>query len=157
MVEGNLNCESDTRPEEYIIENILDGKCDIILNENIEEHTRETESGETKTYFTYDMYRIVKNNYRDTLEDDLKDNAKFNIWLDFAKEQYENQAENVPLEERLSTAEAVIAEILGGEVQSMSAIVKFYVLQIKMKKMTLDDVPAKWRKQVEEELEKESE
>lgn len=39
----------------------------------------------------------------------------------------------------------------------MSAIVKFYVLQIKMKKMTIDDVPAKWRKQVEEELEKESE
>lgn len=39
----------------------------------------------------------------------------------------------------------------------MSAIVKFYVLQIKMKKMTLDDVPKKWKKQVKEELEKESE
>lgn len=39
----------------------------------------------------------------------------------------------------------------------MSAIVKFYVLQIKMKKMTIEDVPVKWRKQVEEELEKESE
>lgn len=39
----------------------------------------------------------------------------------------------------------------------MSAIVKFYVLQIKMKKMTLDDVPAKWRKQVEEELKKDFE
>lgn len=116
MVEVNLNCESDTRPEKYIIENILDGKCDIILNENIEEHTRETEGEETKTYFTYDMYRIVKNSYRDTLEDDLKDSTKFNMWLDFAKEQYENQAENVSLEERLSTAEAVIAEILGGEV-----------------------------------------
>jgi len=39
----------------------------------------------------------------------------------------------------------------------MSAIVKFYVLQIKMKKMTIDDVPEKWREQVREELEKESE
>lgn len=39
----------------------------------------------------------------------------------------------------------------------MSAIVKFYVLQIKMKKMTIDDVPRKWRQQVIEELEKESE
>lgn len=39
----------------------------------------------------------------------------------------------------------------------MSAIVKFYVLQIKMKKMTIDDVPTKWREQVREELEKESE
>ena len=39
----------------------------------------------------------------------------------------------------------------------MSAIVKFYVLQIKMKKITIDDVPVKWRQQVIEELEKESE
>ena len=39
----------------------------------------------------------------------------------------------------------------------MSAIVKFYVLQKKKKKMTIDDVPRKWRQQVIEELEKESE
>lgn len=39
----------------------------------------------------------------------------------------------------------------------MSAIVKFYVLQIKIKKMAIDDVPAKWREQVRKELEKESE
>lgn len=116
MVEVNLNCESDTRPEEYIIENILDGKCDIVLNENIEEHSKKDENGETKTYFTYDMYRIVKNNYRDTLENDLSNDNGFLVWLNFAKEQYGKQAENVPLEERLSTAEAVIAEILGGEV-----------------------------------------
>ena len=37
----------------------------------------------------------------------------------------------------------------------MNTIVKFYVLQIKMKKMTIDDVPQKWREQVREELEKE--
>lgn len=116
MVEVNLNCESDTRPEKYIIENILNGKCDIILNENIEEYSKEDENGETKTYFTYDMYRIVKNNYRDTLENDLSTEAGFLVWLNFAKKQYENQAEKISLEERLSTAEAVIAEILGMEV-----------------------------------------
>lgn len=37
----------------------------------------------------------------------------------------------------------------------MSAIVKFYVLQIKMKKITIDDVPIKWREEVRKELEKE--
>lgn len=37
----------------------------------------------------------------------------------------------------------------------MSPIVKFYVMQIKMKKMELEDVPKKWRKKVEQELEKE--
>lgn len=116
MVELNLNCESDTRPDNYSVENVVDGKCDIVLNDNIAEKTREDENGNTKTYYTFDMYRIVKNTYRDTLEDDLKDNTKFDIWLDFAKEQYENQAEEVSLEERVSTTEAVIAEILGGEV-----------------------------------------
>lgn len=116
MVEANLNCESDLRPDNFNIENILDGKCDIVLYDNIEEKTKEDEDGETKTYYTYDSYRIVKNNFRDTLETDLEDNTKFNMWLDFAKEQYANQAEEVSIEERLSTAEAVIAEILGGEV-----------------------------------------
>ena len=116
MVEVNLNCEADTRPDDYDIECILDGKCDIVLHDNIEEKTREDENGETKTYYTYDTYRIVKNNYRDTLENDLSSAAGFLVWLNFAKEQYANQAENVSLEERLSTAEAVIAEILGGEV-----------------------------------------
>lgn len=116
MVEVNLNCESDTKPNKYIVENILNGKCDIILNENIEEHSKEDENVKAKTYYTYDMYRIVRNNYRDTLENDLSNDNGFLVWLNFAKEQYEKQAENVPLEERLSTAEAVIAEILGGEV-----------------------------------------
>lgn len=36
----------------------------------------------------------------------------------------------------------------------MSAIIKFYVLQIKMKKMTIDDVPAAWKEEVMRELEK---
>lgn len=115
MVEVNLNCESDIRPDEYAIENILDGKCDIVLYDNIEEHSNE-EDGETKTYYTYDIYRIVKNNYRDTLENDLSNETGFLVWLNFAKEEYENQAEEVSLEERLSTAETVIAEILGMEV-----------------------------------------
>lgn len=31
-------------------------------------------------------------------------------------------------------------------------MVKFYVMQIKLGKMTLDDVPERWRSQVEEAL-----
>lgn len=33
-------------------------------------------------------------------------------------------------------------------------MVKFYVMQIKLKKMTLDEVPKRWRKAVEEILNK---
>ena len=39
----------------------------------------------------------------------------------------------------------------------MNAVVKFYVLQIRMKKMTIDDVPEKWKEKVREELEKDFE
>lgn len=37
----------------------------------------------------------------------------------------------------------------------MSPIVRFYVMQIKMRKTELEDVPKKWRKKVEQELKKE--
>lgn len=116
MIKANFNCESDIKPNKYEIENIINGKCDIVLNDNIENKTRTDESGEITEYYTYDIYRIVKNTYRDTLEDDLSDETGFSVWLNFAKEQYQNQAEKVSIEERLSTAEAVITEILGGEV-----------------------------------------
>ncbi len=114
MIEVNLNCESDTKPEKYVVENILNGKCDIILNENIEEHSKEDENGENKTYYTYDMYRVVKNNYRDTLEEELSDNTGFLVWLNFAKEQYAKQIINVSEAERISALEQAIIDI--GEV-----------------------------------------
>lgn len=37
----------------------------------------------------------------------------------------------------------------------MNSIIKFYILQIKMKKMALEDVPVKWREDVRKEFEKE--
>lgn len=114
MVEVSLNCETDIKPDNYNIENIIDGKCDIVLHDNIIEKTKEDEEGNPKTYFTYDTYRIIKNNFRDNLEEDLE--KGYLVWLNFAKDEYANQAEYIPIEERLSTAESVIAEILGGEV-----------------------------------------
>lgn len=33
-------------------------------------------------------------------------------------------------------------------------MVRFYVLQVKMGKISIDDVPAKWREQVRKEVEK---
>ncbi len=116
MIEVNLNCESEVEPSTYMIENIIDGKCDIVLNDNIENKTKIDENGEIKEYYTYDIYRIVRNTYRDTLENDLSDSTSFLVWLNYAKEQYQNRVEKVSIEERLSAAEAVIAEILGGEV-----------------------------------------
>lgn len=110
MITVNLNCKSDVRPEKAVIENITDGKCDIVLNDNLK-----IDENEETTYYTYDIYRIEKMNYRPSLENEIKNEEQYNIWLNFAKEQYQNQAEKISIEERLSTAEAVIAEMLGGE------------------------------------------
>lgn len=118
MVEVNLKTEGATKPQSFIIENIFKNKCDIVLNDNIQEVKETTidEQGKEITKYIYDYYRINNVGYTDSLEEDLKKESCFRTWLDFAKAQHEKQAENVPLEERLSTAEAVIAEILGGEV-----------------------------------------
>jgi len=35
-------------------------------------------------------------------------------------------------------------------------VIKFYVIQIKLKKLTIDDVPIKWRAKVEEQLNNEN-
>lgn len=114
MVEVNLNCESDTKPNKYVVENVLNNKCDIILNDNITESTRTNEDGKEETYYIYDMYRIVKNNYRDTLESDLEDKDSYAIWLNFAKEQYAKQTVNISDTERIATLEQAIIEL--GEV-----------------------------------------
>ena len=114
MIEVNLNCESEVKPSTYMIENIIDGKCDIVLNDNIENKTKIDENGEIKEYYTYDIYRIVKNIYRDTLENDLSDSTVFLVWLNYAKEQYSKQIIEIPDSERISALERAIIDI--GEV-----------------------------------------
>lgn len=114
MVEVNLNCETENKPNKYAIENIINGKCDIILNDNIEEKTRENDQGETETYYIYDTYRIAKTNYRNTLTEDLSNENQFLVWLNFAKEQYSKQIIEIPDSERISALERAIIDI--GEV-----------------------------------------
>lgn len=52
-------------------------------------------------------------------------------------------------EERIAALEAAILE-LGG----LSQMVKFYILQIRLGKIALNDVPVRWRENVKKELEK---
>ena len=113
MVEVNLNCESDVTPDKYVIENILNGKCDIILNENITEHSKKDENGEFKTYYTYDIYRIPTI-YRDNLEKELSTAKGYKTWINFAKEKYAKQIVDIPDVDRISALEQAIMEI--GEV-----------------------------------------
>ncbi|MFR8144738.1 MAG: tail fiber assembly protein [Clostridia bacterium] len=77
-----MKAESNLQPKnKFEIENIIDGKCEIVFYDNIQK----LESLENETRYSYDIYRL-KVNYRDDLEKDLNDNEeKFIKWLELAK------------------------------------------------------------------------
>lgn len=93
MIEVNLNCESDTRPCKYVIENILNGKCEIIINDEIkkvQENIVDESGKETKREkYIFNSYRI-STNYRDNLEEELKTDASYKKWVLYLNEQYYN-------------------------------------------------------------------
>lgn len=89
-----MKAESNLQPKNsFEIENIVDGKCDIVFYTNIEEISV---LGEEEKRYSYDMYRF-KTNYRDDLEKELNDNVeKFNKWLELARDtEYNKLAEEV--------------------------------------------------------------
>ena len=71
----NYQTESDIKPNKVLIENILNGKCDIVFNDDIKESEESVidEHGETskRIKYTFNSYRI-QTNYRESLETELK-------------------------------------------------------------------------------------
>ena len=89
-----MKAESNLQPiNKFEIENIIDGKCDIVFYDNVEEIV--SLADEEKRY-SYNIYRL-KANYRDDLEKDLNDNQeKFEEWLELAKNtEYNKLAEEI--------------------------------------------------------------
>jgi hypothetical protein len=82
-----MKAESNLKPEnKFELENIIDGNCEIVFYDNIQE-----ESSEEETKYTFDIYRL-KTNYRDDLEKELNDNTeKFSQWLQLAKDTEYNE------------------------------------------------------------------
>lgn len=93
-----MKAESNLQPKnKFEIENIIDGKCEIVFFDNIQE-LEQLEDNE-KRYF-YDTYR-VKTNYRDELEQELNDDQdKYNKWLELAKNTEYNELATKIREER---------------------------------------------------------
>lgn len=81
-----MQTESNIRPSKsFEIENIIDGKCDVVIFDNIQEINQEID-GENVIKFVYDIYRI-KTTYRDDLETDLLNDAdKLLVWKQKAVE-----------------------------------------------------------------------
>lgn len=118
MVSINLKTEGTTRPQSFIIENILKNRCDIILNDNVQQlkETAIDEQGKEKeiTKYIYDYYRIENVGYTDSLEEELKEKSYFDTWINFAKEQYAKQTIDVPVIDRVKALEQAVTDI--GEV-----------------------------------------
>lgn len=79
-----MKVESNLKPEnKFEIENIIDGKCDIVFFDNVQE-IEATEENEKK--YSFDTYRLNAN-YRDELEKELNDDVeKYKEWLQLAKD-----------------------------------------------------------------------
>lgn len=93
-----MKVESNLRPEnKFEIENIINGKCDIVFFDNIQE-IEATEENEKK--YSFDTYRL-KANYRDELEKELNDDIeKYKEWLQLAKDTEFNELATIIREKR---------------------------------------------------------
>ena len=101
-----MKAESNLRPKAlFDIENINNGKCEIVFYDNIKK-LEPTEEGETR--YSFDIYRL-KTNYRDDLAEELSYNKnKYNEWLELAKntEIRENADEEIAkLQEELNNTD----------------------------------------------------
>ena len=93
-----MKVESNLRPEnKFEIENIINGKCDIVFCDNVQE-IEATEENEKK--YSFDTYRL-KANYRDELEKELNDDIeKYKEWLQLAKDTEFNELATIIREKR---------------------------------------------------------
>lgn len=93
-----MKVESNLKPEnKFEIENIIDGKCDIVFFDNVQE-IEAIEENEKK--YSFDTYRL-KANYRDELEKELNDDIeKYKEWLQLAKDTEFNELATIIREKR---------------------------------------------------------
>lgn len=93
-----MKVESNLKPEnKFEIENIINGKCDIVFFDNVQE-IEAIEENEKK--YSFDTYRL-KANYRDELEKELNDDIeKYKEWLQLAKDTEFNELATIIREKR---------------------------------------------------------
>lgn len=91
-----MQVESNLKPtKKFEIENIVDGKCDVVFYDNIIE-IQELENEEDGKKYSYSIYRL-KTIYRDNLEQTLNnDEEEYEKWLQKAKDtEYEELSANI--------------------------------------------------------------
>ena len=88
-----MKAESNTNPNKFDIENIVNGKCEIVFYDNVQEIQ---ELGEEEKKYSFDVYRL-ETNYREDLESELNENEeKYEAWLELAKNtEYDELAKEI--------------------------------------------------------------
>lgn len=84
-----MKAENTVAPEKFKIENIINGRCDVILNTNIEV----IEDDEKNKKYLYDTYRI-NIDYEEDMKEKLEDEEYYNSLLELAKKEYEQKLAN---------------------------------------------------------------
>ena len=81
-----MQVESNLKPtKKFEIENIVDGKCDVVFYDDITE-IQALENEEDGKKYSYNIYRL-KTIYRDDLEQTLNsDEEEYKKWLQKAKD-----------------------------------------------------------------------
>lgn len=80
-----MKTESDLKPiKTFEIENIKNGKCDIVFYSNINKKEQNNNEESTKDIYEYEIYRINVD-YREGIEDTIENS--YNTWLEFAKKK----------------------------------------------------------------------
>lgn len=133
-----MKAESNILPKKlFDIENITNGKCDVVFYDNIE-ILEPTEEGENR--YSFDIYRL-KTNYRDNLAEELdKDKTKFNSWLELAKntEIRQNANEEIAsLQEELNNTDYKIIKC--SEYQLAGLEIPYDIAELHNKRQVLRD------------------
>jgi len=133
-----MKAESNVRPEnKFEIENIIDGRCEIVFYDNIQE-LEPLEEGQTR--YSYDIYRY-KTSYRDGLEKDLNDDEdKYQEWLNIAKETENKEtadAEIARLQEELNNTDYKIIKC--SEYQLASLPIPYDIAELHANRQRLRD------------------
>lgn len=132
-----MKSTSTIKPHKYAFERYPRGGYILWLRENFHEFEDKIE-GEIFNGWIYDEYTIL---------------IPFSLSDEFIEEHFEEylaearKKEAMDTDKRISAAEdaiADLAELIGG----MCQMVKFYVNRIRQGKMTIEEVPEKWREEV---------
>lgn len=132
-----MKVESNLIPEDnFEIENIIDGKCEIVFYDNIKE-LEPLESGDSR--YSFDMYRLTTT-YREELKRELKTNKKYKIWLELAKKNELKRAaddEIATLQKELDNTDYKIIKC--SEYQLAGLELPYNIAELHEKRQTLRD------------------